>query len=206
MNTVEFGKDLGLMHEVVITGRKTGFEQGDWAKLAHSDKLMRAALNFVRQCETSNFPQTTNDTEKVERVAKLAKVVRPYTRKGHGCICCEQNKGYGKRNGMALLAAYEELGLVLPKEEKHYLETGNCHQPLEMLFPHIKEVLGVESPGTSDWGLFPLTEDGSFKLECLVTTVTSIPNIIALKEAFAAQGLELVVNIKFEKDKPKETQ
>lgn len=36
-NNEEFGKDLGLMSEVVITGRKTGLSKASWAFLAHNE-------------------------------------------------------------------------------------------------------------------------------------------------------------------------
>lgn len=201
------------MHEVIVMGRKAGFDHDDWAKLAHSDMLMRATLNFVRKCETSNFPQTTPDVEKAELIAKLAKIVLPYTRKDYGCICCSENHLRGKSNGQRLLVQYTEIGLTLTKSEERNLQQGSCHQPLEMLFQHIKEFLGVESPSNSDWDLFSnafsQVEKGQgfdFELECLATTVTSIANIIALKEAFAAQGLKLDVDLRFDKNKPEKTQ
>jgi hypothetical protein len=37
----EFGKDLGLMHEVVVTARKAGFSREEWALLAHNESLCR---------------------------------------------------------------------------------------------------------------------------------------------------------------------
>lgn len=44
----EFGKDMGLMHEVVITGRKAGFTSEDWGKLAHCEKTMSELLSVLR--------------------------------------------------------------------------------------------------------------------------------------------------------------
>ena len=37
----DFGRDLGLIHEAVITGRKAGWGQIEWAKLAHDEAMMR---------------------------------------------------------------------------------------------------------------------------------------------------------------------
>jgi len=37
----EFGKDHGLIHEAVVTGRKAGWGADEWAKLAHHEGLMR---------------------------------------------------------------------------------------------------------------------------------------------------------------------
>ncbi len=36
-NKEEFGKDLGLMGEVVVTGRKAGMSKASWAFLAHNE-------------------------------------------------------------------------------------------------------------------------------------------------------------------------
>ena len=36
----EFGKDHGLIHEAVVTGRKAGWGADEWAKLAHNEGLM----------------------------------------------------------------------------------------------------------------------------------------------------------------------
>ena len=43
----EFGKDMGLMHEVVITGRKVGFTAENWGKLAHDEKIMAGVLEVL---------------------------------------------------------------------------------------------------------------------------------------------------------------
>lgn len=37
----DFGRDHGLIHEAVITGRKAGWSADEWAKLAHSEDTMR---------------------------------------------------------------------------------------------------------------------------------------------------------------------
>ena len=43
----EFGKDLGLMHELAVTGRKVGFIPEDWGILAHSEELLLQVLDVV---------------------------------------------------------------------------------------------------------------------------------------------------------------
>jgi hypothetical protein len=43
----EFGKDLGLIHEVVVTGRKAGATKKFWAKLAHNEHLFRLVVEQV---------------------------------------------------------------------------------------------------------------------------------------------------------------
>lgn len=37
----DFGRDHGLIHEAVITGRKAGWGPDEWAKLAHDEEKMR---------------------------------------------------------------------------------------------------------------------------------------------------------------------
>jgi len=54
----EFGKDHGLLHEVVVAGRKVGWGKDEWARLAHDEKLMyqvRAVMEgradlFMKDC------------------------------------------------------------------------------------------------------------------------------------------------------------
>jgi len=44
----EFGKDHGLVHEVIVTGRKVGAEQGFYSALAHDEELFRRLVWDVR--------------------------------------------------------------------------------------------------------------------------------------------------------------
>jgi hypothetical protein len=43
----DFGKDHGLIHEAVVTGRKVGAGQDFWAKLAHDEGLFRNVVALV---------------------------------------------------------------------------------------------------------------------------------------------------------------
>lgn len=43
----DFGKDLGLMHEVVVTGRKAGADREFWVKIAHDEGAFREAVKAV---------------------------------------------------------------------------------------------------------------------------------------------------------------
>jgi len=43
-----FGKDLGLMHELAVTGRSVGFKAADWGKLAHNHALLLRFLAVLR--------------------------------------------------------------------------------------------------------------------------------------------------------------
>ena len=42
-----FGKDNGLIHEAVVTGRKVGAGQNFWAKLAHDEELFEKVVALV---------------------------------------------------------------------------------------------------------------------------------------------------------------
>jgi hypothetical protein len=46
-NAAEFGKDHGLLHEVVVTGRKVGAGQEFWSALAHREDLFARVVAFV---------------------------------------------------------------------------------------------------------------------------------------------------------------
>jgi hypothetical protein len=43
-----FGKDLGLMHELAVTGRPIGFKAEDWGKLAHDRERLHQFLAVLR--------------------------------------------------------------------------------------------------------------------------------------------------------------
>ncbi len=53
----DFGKDYGLIHEAVVTGRKAGAGKEFWAKLAHDSTLFENLVTFVRGAE---FVETTH--------------------------------------------------------------------------------------------------------------------------------------------------
>ncbi|MFH0814898.1 MAG: hypothetical protein V1902_02345 [Candidatus Falkowbacteria bacterium] len=42
----DFGKDLGLVHEVVVTGRKVGAGRDFWARLAHDEAFFRRVVEL----------------------------------------------------------------------------------------------------------------------------------------------------------------
>ncbi|MEK7099282.1 MAG: hypothetical protein AAB916_02095 [Patescibacteria group bacterium] len=44
----DFGKDLGLVHEAVVTGREAGADTAFWAGLAHSKKAFEAVIPLVK--------------------------------------------------------------------------------------------------------------------------------------------------------------
>lgn len=44
----EFGKEHGLVHEVLVTGRKVGADKDFWSCLAHDEKLFAKVVGFVK--------------------------------------------------------------------------------------------------------------------------------------------------------------
>lgn len=194
MNSDQFGKDLGLMHEVVVMGRKTGFGRDEWAKLAHSETLMRATLNFVRSADVAQFPPILAEHDKVVRLAKLMKLVLPYYQT---CIACD--KSINPQTAADILKrGYAEMGLVLPEEEQRRVENASCHQPFLVLRPLLEEVLGVEPPeGKTTFTEILARKEGYYQLDCVVTSVTSLPNILELMEASRNEGFTLRVNLQF---------
>jgi len=47
MDDREFGKDHGLVHEAIVTGRSVGAGKAFWARLAHNAALFRKVKDFV---------------------------------------------------------------------------------------------------------------------------------------------------------------
>lgn len=45
----EFGKDIGVVHEAIITGRKVGAGKTFWSRLAHNESLFRRIMKEVMQ-------------------------------------------------------------------------------------------------------------------------------------------------------------
>lgn len=48
----EFGKDFGLMHEVVVTGRKAGADKEFWSVLAHNEDLFGFIVRSVKTLDS----------------------------------------------------------------------------------------------------------------------------------------------------------
>src|SRR3989344_3462845 len=47
MSASDFGKHHGLMHEVVVTGRRVGADEFFWSSLAHDSQLFSRVREFV---------------------------------------------------------------------------------------------------------------------------------------------------------------
>lgn len=54
-----FGKDLGLIHEAVITGRKVGATERFWAALAHRKDVFKKTVAFVLSLMSMVFPSAS---------------------------------------------------------------------------------------------------------------------------------------------------
>lgn len=63
----EFGKDHGLLHEVVVTGRKVGAGAEFWAKIAHDEALFGKVVAFVAR---DGFEATTSQRRACEIMGK----------------------------------------------------------------------------------------------------------------------------------------
>lgn len=47
MDNESFGKDIGLLHEVIITGRKVGADRAFYTELAHNEKMFEQVVRIV---------------------------------------------------------------------------------------------------------------------------------------------------------------
>ncbi len=53
----DFGRDYGLIHEAVVTGRKAGAGREFWAQLAHDRTLFEKVVTFVRGADFAGTTQ-----------------------------------------------------------------------------------------------------------------------------------------------------
>lgn len=60
-----FGADLGLLHEVAVTGRKVGADETFWATLAHDETMFRQVVNMVSGVPASTTPVTLDQAESI---------------------------------------------------------------------------------------------------------------------------------------------
>lgn len=44
-----FGKEVGLLHEVIVTGRKVGADRTFWSILAHDEEMFRKVVDLVNE-------------------------------------------------------------------------------------------------------------------------------------------------------------
>ena len=58
-----FGKDLGLMHELAVTGRSIGFKAEDWGKLAHDREQLHRFLAVLRDEAKIVYEKLVVDTD-----------------------------------------------------------------------------------------------------------------------------------------------
>jgi len=70
-----FGKDLGLVHEAVVTGRRAGGTRAFWSTLAHNPQFFEAATQFHQKCFPGGYYGTTID--RAVEIMGYERVVRP---------------------------------------------------------------------------------------------------------------------------------
>ena len=150
-----FGKDLGLIHELVITGRKIGVDRAFYASLAHDQNLFVKVAQLTKDyltidCDAKPFPQ-------------------------YKFLTIEKHIGYGKliwdasKIKLYILRSHSEgnnLDLAVEKEieEKPILNaTVMC-----WLLQH-PDLIPAEWKGKSVvfWGTIFLEEDGRRYVMCL---------------------------------------
>ncbi len=62
----DFGKDLGLLHEVIVTGRKVGADRDFWARLAHDQGLLANVVTYVNSLDKTALGARNNlDADKI---------------------------------------------------------------------------------------------------------------------------------------------
>ncbi|MBI3627750.1 MAG: hypothetical protein HY220_03355 [Candidatus Sungbacteria bacterium] len=87
---IEFGKDHGLIHEAVITGRKVGAGEEFWAILAHDEERFREIVALVLPKKPKGTKQSEDETSEWTRFYRevfsleldLAGLVLPQKPKG----------------------------------------------------------------------------------------------------------------------------
>jgi hypothetical protein len=89
-NENDFGRDHGLLHEAVVTGRKAGWGADEWAKLAHDVERMRqvrevlhgrAAITMVENAVATAVPATLPPLFSVVAVTNLGAIPAKKTAK-----------------------------------------------------------------------------------------------------------------------------
>ncbi len=75
-NDVGFGKDLGLVHEIITMGRGIGMVRRDWKKLATNKQHLRDVLDFSRGRMLEKCPPLAEKKVQVEQIVWLAGAVK----------------------------------------------------------------------------------------------------------------------------------
>lgn len=156
----EFGKDLGLLHEVVVTGRKAGWGPSEWAKLAHDGDLM-ASLLLVLQGRAEVVVRSRLTTPTVIKLPEHRKPQRLADR--HGVWLSPEAK--------KLFASVK----TLPNQEKREMSYADLCEPFgdfdiiadfgdkeKVVFPTVDrlQVAIVQLMDMTDGGTLSLHADG----------------------------------------------
>lgn len=67
----EFGKDFGVIHEAVITGRKVGADRKFWSILAHNEEKFRRVVELINA--RSTFEITVDYSRSLVKMIKAGK-------------------------------------------------------------------------------------------------------------------------------------
>ena len=211
MNGDEFGKDLGLMHELIVTGRKVGFERNDWKGLAHNERQLRDTLDFVRGRKWESYPVLAEVSDE-DRLIWLSKAITELHNYLGFCINC----GYYEHRSMwvwpELKPRLQKLQLSFPdymdEAVKGNAGKGHCYQAHEAIKPICEQLLKVENcffaGHMGDNGLMGMDSQGSRKdlrfPPCLYasgTSLTQAPALQRLADLCKANGKPIHIAIRY---------
>ena len=154
----EFGKDFGVVHEAMVTGRKVGADKDFWSKLAHNEALFRRVATFVNnfgktKCEMSTIHEV-NLRAHNSKTDLIAWLFNNLTRGQEERICSMLEK--------LLEDVIERESLAFPKSSNQedetmgttmYLQCFNCGHPWHADdVPEIQDLSHTESDDpTKGW-------------------------------------------------------
>ncbi len=178
----EFGKDHGLMGELIKTGRRVGMERKDWAKLAHNVEHLREVLNFSRGRKLNEHPILASQS-KEEQIAWLANAIKelyPYIG-----LCT--NCGYYERKAKG---ENQRLNQILGRLGLQPINREGCIQVGEVFHPMCEELFGIERcwfVGDYDLRLVEGADSQGFRTNpevppCLRAVATELTDVAALKQ------------------------
>lgn len=133
----KFGQDLGLIHEVLVTGREVGFDKAFWAKLAHN----RALCSEIEAIVTAG-------SEALEHASNFFRFIDP-----EGLNKAEAASRIG-------LSAFFEICRIPIEEQSIYLEFAKQGTVLLTELPVV--VLSLSSRGIPDAEVAKLVRRGGY--------------------------------------------
>ncbi len=204
------------MHELVVTGRKVGFERDDWKGLAHNQQKLRDTLDFARGRTWKAHSVLANMLDE-ERLTWLSEaIVELHTYLGF-CINCGFYKDQWKVKWPDLRTRLQKLQLPGDAQldeifSENESASSCCFQVSEVLRPICDQLLKVEG---SWWGGYINKQNGSTRdstdsqcfrkdhefppcLHAAGTSLTQASVLLRLVELCKAKGQPIQLAIRFE--------